>query len=326
MFEYTIEHYQKHPPSKRFFVSWTVSCLAHVCAVLILIRYPELLRGGMNLWFRPPAADVSQTPPKTWRSVAVLGSLEMPPDAVLKRNIYDWSKPKSKATELRPIHINMHSGEALVPPPAPKQEPRPVPVNPVPAGGAQAVSGAAAAGTGDVVRTEPPIETKKPPIPSPPAAAQNQTPTQIPKGVSGVQPSTTASAPPPGSGTNAQSRPPTKSLQDQQTGARVQGGILFDNKGFNLDEFEKLIEERVKGNWEIPSNLRQSHGSTTILFYITRDGRYSDAKIEVSSGNMSLDIAALYAVTRSNPFPPLPQGFPADRVGARFVFAYNERK
>jgi TonB family protein len=106
----------------------------------------------------------------------------------------------------------------------------------------------------------------------------------------------------------------------------VQGGIIFDNKGFNLDEFERLIEERIKGNWEIPSNLRDSRGSTTILFYITRDGRYSDAKIEVSSGNMSLDIAALYAVTRSNPFPPLPQGFPADRVGARFVFAYNERK
>jgi TonB family protein len=106
----------------------------------------------------------------------------------------------------------------------------------------------------------------------------------------------------------------------------VQGGTLFDTKGFNLGDFEKIIEERIRGNWEIPSNLRESRGSTTILFYITRDGRYSDARIEVSSGNMSLDIAALYAVTRSNPFPPLPQGFPADRVGARFVFAYNERK
>jgi TonB family protein len=326
MFEYAIGRYQKHPPSKRLFVSWTLSCLAHVCALLILIRYPELLRGGMNLWFRPPAADLSQTPPKTWRSVAVLGSLEMPSDAVLKKNIYDWSKPKSKVPELRPIHINMRSGEALVPPPAPKPEPPPVPANPVPAGGVSAVSGAAGVGTGDAARTEPPIETKKPPIPSPPAAALDQTPAQIPKGVSVVQPPTTASAPPPGSNASAQSRPPVKNPQDQQTGARVQGGTLFDTKGFNLGDFEKIIEERIRGNWEIPSNLRESRGSTTILFYITRDGRYSDAKIEVSSGNMSLDIAALYAVTRSNPFPPLPQGFPADRVGARFVFAYNERK
>jgi len=280
----------------------------------------------MNLWFRPPGADVSQTPPKTWRTLAVLGSMEMPPSAILKKNIYDWSKPKSKAPELRPIHINMRSGEALVPPPAPKPAPPPAPVNPVPTGGAQASSGSAAAGAGDAAHPEPAVETKKPPILSLPPAAPNQTPTQVPKGVSVVQPPTTVAAPPPVSGASTQPRPPAKSPQDQQAGARVQGGTLFDTKGFNLDDFEKIIEERIRGNWEIPSNLRDSRGSTTILFYITKDGRYSDAKIEVSSGNMSLDIAALYAVTRSNPFPPLPQGFPADRVGARFVFAYNERK
>jgi outer membrane biosynthesis protein TonB len=49
-----------------------------------------------------------------------------------------------------------------------------------------------------------------------------------------------------------------------------------------------------------------------------------DARIVVPSGSNSLDLAALSAIVGSNPFPPLPEGFPADRVGAKFVFSYNE--
>jgi TonB family protein len=111
----------------------------------------------------------------------------------------------------------------------------------------------------------------------------------------------------------------------QQTGVRLQGDVLFDTRGFNLDEYARLVKERCEEHWLIPSNLRTFQGSVTIVFYITKEGQVTGAKREVSSGNDSLDISALSAVWESNPFPPLPRGFPAERVGARLVFAYNER-
>ncbi len=96
--------------------------------------------------------------------------------------------------------------------------------------------------------------------------------------------------------------------------------------GFPLNEYANLIKERIKGNWFIPSNLKNSQGHTTIVFYIGKDGRFSNARIEpsASSGNTSLDLAALKAIMDSNPFPPLPKGFPRDRIGAKFVLSYNE--
>ena len=111
----------------------------------------------------------------------------------------------------------------------------------------------------------------------------------------------------------------------QQTGVRLQGDVLFDTKGFNLDEYARMVKDRCEEHWLIPSNLRTFQGSVTIVFYITKEGQVTGAKIEVSSGNDSLDISALTAVWESSPFPPLPRGFPAERVGARLVFAYNER-
>ena len=119
-----------------------------------------------------------------------------------------------------------------------------------------------------------------------------------------------------------------QSLDNEQKVIRSEGSGLFDPKGgaFPLGEYADLIIERVKGNWMIPSNLRKSQGRTTVIFYIDRDGRSADARIVISSGSNSLDIAALSAILGSNPFPPLPKGFPGERVGAKFVFSYNERQ
>ena len=73
-----------------------------------------------------------------------------------------------------------------------------------------------------------------------------------------------------------------------------------------------------------PFKFRNSQGHTTVVFFIDKDGRYTDARIISSSGNYSLNMAALNAIINSNPFPPLPQGFPGDHVGVRYIFSYNE--
>ena len=123
-----------------------------------------------------------------------------------------------------------------------------------------------------------------------------------------------------------QSQSPPQVFRDRESAIRSQGTGFFDTEGFPIGDYATIVIERVKGNWLIPSNLRNSQGRTTIIFFIGRDGQYLDAQIVVPSGSPSLDIAALSAIIGSNPFPPLPDGFPSDRVGAKFVFSYNERQ
>jgi protein TonB len=118
--------------------------------------------------------------------------------------------------------------------------------------------------------------------------------------------------------------PAARIFENEQQALRSPEGGLFDTKGFPLGEYANLIIERIKGKWFIPSNLRNAQGHTTVVFFIDRDGRFTDARIVMSSGSNSLDLAALNAVMSSNPFPPLPKGFPGERVGAKFIFSYNE--
>ncbi len=325
MFEYAVGHYQKHPPSKRLLASWVVSCLCHLAAVVVLIQYPELLQGGINKWFRQPILG----PPeggKSWRNLTVVSSqLQMPPPEILKKYVYDWNRTKTEGKGPPPIRVNIRAGTnlpAVAPPksipnrPAqPTTPPIPITTTPLPATPAVTPSGEGGRGT-------PPGDANKDPSTAPP----NTAPKQIPKGIVESPPAASLPTPPaiPKVVPAQPARPPaTTTSQDQ--GRRMQGGT-FDTKGYPLDEYIKLIEERVRENWLIPSNLRDSQGSTTIIFYITKDGQSLGTRVDVSSGNNSLDLAALSAVLKSNPFPPLPRDFPADRVGARFVFAYNERQ
>lgn len=325
MFEYAVGQYQKHPPSKRLLASWVMSCICHVVAVLVLMEYPQLLQGGMNEWFRqrvfsPPEGS------RPWRNVITMGSqLQMPPPEVLKKYIYDWNRAKTEGKGPPPIRVNIRAGtnERPAAPPKPQPDKPAAPGNPpISLTGIPSPTTPPLTSAGDAARVTSTGDANKTAGGAPPDSA----PKQIPKGV--AEPPPTPPVPPqlptPKS-TPAQEARPQKAATDQEQGRRMQGGT-FDTKGYPLEEYINIIEERVKENWLIPSNLRYSQGSTTIIFYIRKDGQSIGVRVDVSSGNNSLDIAALRAVVQSSPFPPLPKDFPADRVGARFVFAYNERQ
>jgi len=327
MFDYAIGHYQTHPPSKRMLASWVLSILCHVAAVLILYQYPELLKDGVHIWVQRPARPPSPAPDQKWRTLASINArMEMPPLEEIRKNLYDWNRAKETAETRQPIHINLPPSiveEVLA---APKPQPM---TPPPPVGSPTGTAGTAAAGTPvpatpDPLRTAPP-EPKKAAAGNPPDTA----PKQIPKGINEPPPSPTNPPASSGSGNVNQAGsqgPAKKDTKDPGQQIRAQGPIFFDDKGFNLDDYANLVRERVKENWFIPSNLRNYQGSATIVFYINKDGQVTGARIDVPSGNDSLNLSALSAVFGSNPFPPLPRGFPADRVGARLVFAYNERQ
>jgi TonB family protein len=172
------------------------------------------------------------------------------------------------------------------------------------------------------------VETVEPKKPAP-ASAADVAPKQIPKGV--TNPSSLPSGAAAATGATGTSQPGAlnpggKETKDPGQQVRAQGPTFFDAGGFNLEDYAALVRERVRERWFIPSNLRNYQGNVTIVFYIGKDGQVYGVKAEMKSGNDSLDISALSAVFGSNPFPPLPKGFPLNRVGARLIFAYNERQ
>ena len=317
MFEFAISQQQAHKPSARFVASSIASCFLHVALLLTLIEYPHLLDTGISRWFR---SQLSTYPveDKQWRPVAVVSSPErmtMPSPETLRRLAYDWSKEKVESKQ-PPIRLRWSAQELsavldkneATPPARPvpgTEEPQPAPPAAAPpaAAGANAAKEIAAA----VI----------PPRPDPAAA-----PRVIPDRIAEAE-KTAETGPKP----SPEKRPSQAQVfSDQQAVIRSKESGLFDTRGFPLGDYASMVIERVKSNWFIPSNLRNSQGRTTVVFYIGRDGRFMDARIVVPSGSASLDLAALSAVVGSNPFPPLPEGFPAGRVGAKFVFSYNERQ
>jgi TonB family protein len=335
MFDFAISKNQQQRPTKRLFASWAVSGLIHLCFILLLVQYPQLLRGGMYHRFRPISllTNLFGTTPaddnQNWRTVTVLRTPMVEPSAAtIKKYLKDWSR---KGTDLPPIHIRWGDEQRKAlenSPPMPKirQDPnapdRLPPPNEAPALGSSAGNSTEAApGASTTVQADSNSGKKgaanlQPLSPAPKVeVAGNNPPNSIP---SGVKPPSASAQPP---------KDLVPIFEDEQKAIRSSESGFFDvPQGFPLGEYANIIKERIKGKWFIPSHLRNSQGHTTIIFYIGRDGRFSNARIEpsASSGNSSLDIAALKAIMDSNPFPPLPKGFPGDHVGAKFVLSYNE--
>jgi len=337
MFEYAISQHRKHPPSRRFFASTAASCLLHVVAIFLLIEYPQLLSPGQNRWFRQPSIlaalfsrdSGTQKEDNNWRTVTFVGKssgkMVAPSAETLRKYMYDWSKRTGGTPTVR-VRWGNEKEAGTAETAAPRVKPVPGLQEPKPAEGAEtakAAPGPEPSGTGtegqatQVARVDPAggRGTVYLPAPQPeartarkPETAPDAAPTSIPSGI--TQPAPAQPPPAPKPANPAAAKAGTQTFQDEQKAIRTEGSGLFDTRGFPLGEYASIVIERVRGNWLIPSNLRNSQGRTTVIFYIDRDGRFTNARIVTSSGSSSLDLAALNAVIGSNPFPPLPKGFP----------------
>jgi TonB family protein len=335
MFDFAISKNQQRRPTTRLFASWVVSCLVHLCFILLLIQYPQVLRGGMYHRFHPlslitnllGSAPVDDD--KNWRTVAVLRTPMVEPSATtLKKYLKDWGQrgPDSPPIRIRWGDEQRKALENSPPMPRIPKDPNAPdhypPPNETTAAGVMGGNATQSSPGSSAIAPADPNAGKRgtvylpPPSPaSKPEAAINNPPSSIPDGIKPPP----ALAPPP--------KESVKIFEDEQKAIRSpESGFFGVPDGFPLGEYANLIKERIKGKWFIPSNLKNSQGHTTIVFFIGRDGRFSNARIEssASSGNTSLDLAALKAIMDSNPFPPLPKGFPGDRIGAKFVLSYNE--
>lgn len=95
--------------------------------------------------------------------------------------------------------------------------------------------------------------------------------------------------------------------------------LKIDAPEFPFPYYLVLLQYRIETNWEPPFTGAGTHVAT-IYFKIARDGQLLEAKLETSSGNYIFDQAALRAVQRANPLPPLPSGSNLQTLGVHFDF------
>lgn len=333
MFDFAISQTQRRRPGKRIFASWIVSCFAHFMMLFLLIQFPQLLQGGMYYRYRafPLISNIlkpaSEDDTKDWRTVALVKdpSRMMAPSAeTLKKYMYDWDKKESGPPPIRLSWGDVEISRPDLPPmPRVRQDAEEPDISLMPNEFASAES-SSAANTGDTesggFSAQEDAGTKKKET----AFASSEEPSPKIELAESTAPSKIPDSIPASPEMPPAAKETIRMFEDEQKAIRSTDSGFFDTKGFPLGEYTNVIVERIKGKWFIPSNLRNSKGNTTVIFYIDRDGRFMNARIVMSSGSNSLDLAALNAVIESNPFPPLPEDFPGDHVGAKFIFSYNE--
>jgi TonB family protein len=90
--------------------------------------------------------------------------------------------------------------------------------------------------------------------------------------------------------------------------------------GFGDSWYARTVEARISKNWSRP--LGATHVEITYSFYIAADGTINSIRLEKSSGNPLLDLAAESAIQNSKDLPPPPAEFRGNpiRFVAQFVY------
>ena len=328
MLEYVNSLNQKRGVSRRYVFCFAVSCFFHFCLVLALYLFPQLLAGGYLHQFRGFrwGTSVTDDDMEQWRMVAILESparMNMPSPETLREILGRGNREEGAGTP--PVEVRFGPPEALETdkPPLPQIPPKieaPEVVIPDDRGPGVDDETKPDAGSSDESSELEPAEpgtgrdvlAAKPETPPVVEVADAAVPGKIPEG---IQPP----VPPPQPAAKSNAVKPV--VEEEPVGNS--GVAFFDNAGFPMGEYRDIISERIRAKWLIPSNLKNSFGRTAVVFYIDRNGRVDDLRVEVRSGNDSLDKAALSAVLGAVPFPSLPKGFPRDRVGVRIFLTYE---
>ncbi|WP_426750487.1 energy transducer TonB [Myxococcus sp. Y35] len=89
-------------------------------------------------------------------------------------------------------------------------------------------------------------------------------------------------------------------------------------------DYQQKVYSRVAGKWRQPgAKGRPALGKKTVVrAVIGRDGKLLSTEVSTESGSKAWDAAALSAVKKAAPFPPLPASFPLATLDAHFHVAW----
>jgi colicin import membrane protein len=114
----------------------------------------------------------------------------------------------------------------------------------------------------------------------------------------------------------------------QGTGSGGPGNITStalggqDGLGIQNQLYYASLIGRINKNWALPEGLLKGKDiSAVIVIQISRNGRIEDFKFEKKSGVEAFDQEVLRAIKKSDPLPPLPEGFPKNIIDVGLTFS-----
>jgi len=118
------------------------------------------------------------------------------------------------------------------------------------------------------------------------------------------------------------------SAAHSQPASQSQVDVLSDTMGVNFGPYLSRVLHAVRLNWynRIPESARaplMKRGKVSIQFDILKTGAIAAMEVVGTSGDPSLDGAAIGGINQSGPFPPLPPQFQGQYLALRFHFFYN---
>jgi len=110
-----------------------------------------------------------------------------------------------------------------------------------------------------------------------------------------------------------------ESKTEVDAGSSKFGQVTVDNANFDYPIWFRQAFVKISRNFR---HSFQSDGRlvATIYFQVLASGRMTGMRLEQSSGYADFDNAALEAVSRSAPFPPLPRDFRDEIIGITIPF------
>jgi colicin import membrane protein len=93
------------------------------------------------------------------------------------------------------------------------------------------------------------------------------------------------------------------------TASAVQPGSA--GVGMQFQIYHAALRSRIKKNWFLPEGLlKKTNISADILVRIAQNGKIEETRFERKSGNETFDQEVLRTLKKSEPLPPLPEGYP----------------
>jgi protein TonB len=89
--------------------------------------------------------------------------------------------------------------------------------------------------------------------------------------------------------------------------------------------FAALIREKIASAKTYPASSRQAghEGKVLVAFVLSKDGHVLDASIQRTSSHEKLDDAALEAVKKASPFPPIPEKLRRESMSFKLPISFN---
>lgn len=106
----------------------------------------------------------------------------------------------------------------------------------------------------------------------------------------------------------------------------LEENAVFDiESDHELQRYQAKVRQRIEQAKFYPRKAKRlrKQGVVSVRFAITQSGQVIELKIESSSDVAALDQAALDAVTKSSPFPPLPAHYPNDHWRFEVMLIYD---